>query len=422
MDALADTFPDLLLACALLLAAMALGPVARRLYLPAPAAFLVVGIGAGAFDLLSIDRVSPLALEQFGVLALYAILFQGGLATGMGAWRREARPIIVLGLVGTAATAAGLAALAHYALGLSWALASLVAVALSPTDPAAVYATLRGGTVGARARTVLEGESGFNDPVGISLMVVVVAFLSSDDATVGDGIVRFVEELGIGVAGGIVGGLLVGWLLRRTHGVDDALRAVFVVTAAILIGAGTATVHGSGFLAVYLCGLLASDRWAAQDGRHHAVPASLAAVAEPMIFALLGAAFASKVGWDDVWVGVVLTVVTVIVVRPVAVVACLTGTGLGRRDALVVSIGGLKGAVPLLLAAYPALEALDASRRTEAIVLVATATSIVVQGLLLAAVGRRPRSTSGEPQELERSASDATMNARSRSEGRPSTT
>ncbi len=111
------------------------------------------------------DGLGELPLEQIGVVALYAILFQGGLATGFRAWRREAGPILALGTVGTAGTAGLLGIFAHYLLGFDWTLAALVAVALSPTDPAAVYATLRGRDQFQRARVVLEGESGFNDPV-----------------------------------------------------------------------------------------------------------------------------------------------------------------------------------------------------------------------------------------------------------------
>jgi cell volume regulation protein A len=381
MHALSEFFPDLLVVAALLLAAMALAPVAQRLRLPGPAAFLFVGVVAGAVDVVPTGNIGALPLEEIGVVALYGILLQGGLATGFTAWRRETRSIVALGLPGTALTAAALAVFGHYVLGLSWALASLVAVALSPTDPAAVYATLRGGGASARSRTILEGESGFNDPVGISLMVVVVSFLSSDDATVGEGVVRFVEELGIGIAGGVVGAALVVLLLRATPRLEEGLQSVAVLVMAVIVGAGTASVHGSGFLAVYVCGLLVADRWAEQDGTHHAIPEAVAAGAEPLLFGLLGAVFASTVTGVDLLYGVALTAATVLVVRPAVALICLRGARLRPDEVGLISIGGLKGAVPLLLAAYPALESLDEARSTEAIVLCATALSILVQGL-----------------------------------------
>jgi cell volume regulation protein A len=389
MDAFADFFPDLLLAAALLAGAMALAPAARRLRLPGPAAFLAVGVAAGLAGISVADTFGPLDIQQIGAIALYGILFQGGLATGFGAWRRSARPIVLLGLPGTAATAAGLSAFGHYVLGLDWPLAILVGVALAPTDPAAVYATLRGGATDSRARTVLEGESGFNDPVGISFMVVAVAAIGPEGASAGEGAVRLLEELGIGLAGGLVGAAALVLLLHATFRLEEGLQAFAILVGAVLVGSATATLHGSGFLAVYLAGLLLSDRWARQDGRHHAVPEVVSAAAEPILFGLLGVAFAPALTGSTVWQGVVLTLVTILLVRPLVAAACLVGSGLNRPERVLVSWGGLKGAVPLLLAGYAGLEALPETTNTEGIVLVATAASIVLQGAGLQLVARR---------------------------------
>lgn len=388
MDAFADFFPQLLVAALLLAGALALAPLAKRIGLPGPAAFLAAGIVVGVAGIAPFDDVRALPLQEIGAVALYMILFQGGLSTGLSAWRANARPIMLLGLPGTAATAGGIA-LAGHLIGLDWPLAIFVAVALAPTDPAAVYATLRGGGVGSRPRTVLEGESGFNDPVGISFMVVALAALGTEGASFGDGTLRLVEELGIGIVGGIVGAALLLGVLRATHHLEDGLQGIALLVGAIIVGAGTATLHGSGFLAVYIAGLAISDAWARQDARRHAVPEALAAGSEPLLFGLLGAAFAGAVGLDHLWQGIVLTLVTVFVVRPPISFACLAGCGLSRPEKVLVSWGGLKGAVPLLLAGYPALDGLSEASATESIVLVATAASIVVQGATLRFVSAR---------------------------------
>lgn len=102
MKTFADFFPDLLVVVALLLAALALAPVTRAIGLPAPAAFLAVGIAAGYAGVGPTAGLEELPLEQIGAVALYAVLFQGGLATGFRAWRKEAGPILLLGTVGTA--------------------------------------------------------------------------------------------------------------------------------------------------------------------------------------------------------------------------------------------------------------------------------------------------------------------------------
>ena len=390
MDQLTAFFPDLLVISLVLLGAVALAPVARALGLPGPAAFLAAGIVAGLLDVVPTDELGAVPLEEIGAIALYAVLFQGGLSTGFGAWRSCARPILLLGLPGTALTAAAIAVFAHLALGLGWTLAAFVGIALSPTDPAAVYAVLRGERR-TRARTVLEGESGFNDPVGISLMVVAVLLVADPNAGVGDGVLRFVEELFIGLAGGIVGALVLGVLLAATPRLEEGLQAAAILLGAVAVGAATASLHGSGFLAVFVTGLLIADRWEKQDGRHHAIPEAAAAVAEPVLFGLLGASFASLVGATEIWQGVLLTLVTVLAVRPLVAAACLIGSRLSKAERVLVSWGGLKGAVPLLLAAYPALEGLDEATRTKAIVLVATAASILLQGATLRRVAAGSR-------------------------------
>ena len=394
MDQYVDFFPELALAAALLLAALAAAPLFERIRLPSPAAFLAIGMAAGLLEIAPTSDLSVVRLEQVGAVALFVILFQGGLSTGFNAARAAVRPILSLGIVGTAATACGLAVVAHFVLSLDWSIAFLIGVALAPTDPAAVYAVLRGRSGSERARTILEGESGFNDPAGIALMVAVTAAVTAGHASYGHSVVRFVEELGIGLAAGIAGGLVLIWSLRATRHLEEGVQAVVVVLGAVLLGALTATLHGSGFLAVYIAGLLLSDTWARQDGTQHAIPEALSTVAEPLVFVTLGAAFAPLIGLGDIGRGILLTLITVFALRPLIASVCLIGSRLDASDRALVSWGGLKGAVPLLLAGYPALDDFDGADTVAAIVLVATAASLVVQGGTLPFVADRAASAS----------------------------
>ena len=273
-------------------------------------------------------------------------------------------------------------------------MAVLAAVALAPTDPAAVYAVLRGSD-SSRARTILEGESGVNDPTAISLMVVVTATVASGNPSSAHSVFRFFEELLIGTAAGIAGAVIFVFVLRRTRdrGAGDA---VFVLLAAVLLGGVTATIRGSGFLAVYIAGLLLSDTWESRTGAARELPKALSGTAEVLLFSTLGAAFAPLVGFDDVVRGVALTLVTVFAIRPLITAICLAGSGLSARDRTLVSWGGLKGAVPLLLAAYPALENFNRADVVAATVLVATAASLVVQGGTLPYFAARAAAVVGE--------------------------
>jgi potassium/hydrogen antiporter len=389
MDAYVDFFPELAVAAALLVAALATAPLFDWIRLPSPAAFLAVGIAAGLLGVAPTADLPVVRLEQVGAVALFVILFQGGLSTGFSAARGAARPILSLGIMGTAATACGLAVAARFAVGLDWSVALLIAVALAPTDPAAVYAVLRRRSGSERARTILEGESGFNDPAAIALMVAVTAAVAGRHSSYGHSVLRFVEELGVGLVAGIAGGLVLLWALRTTRHLEEGAQAVVVLLGAVLLGALTATLHGSGFLAVYIAGLLLSDAWARQDGNQHAVPEALSAVAEPLVFVTLGAAFAPLIGFGDIGRGIFLTLLTVFVLRPLVASACLVGSLLGASDRALVSWGGLKGAVPLLLAGYPALEDIEGAKTVAATVLVATGASLVVQGGTLPFVADR---------------------------------
>ena len=392
-----DFFPKLALAVALLLIALAAAPLFARVRLPGPAAFLAVGVAAGLLGVAPAGELRIVTLEQIGAVALYAILLQGGLGTGFAAAHAAARPILTLGILGTVATAGGLSLAGHFVLGLDWSVSLLVAVALAPTDPAAVYAVLRGRSGSERARTVLEGESGFNDPAGVALMGAVTAAVVASHSSYWHSAFRFIEELTIGSAAGVVGGLILLAGLRLTRHLESGVQAVVVILGAMFLGAFTTTLHGSGFLAVYIAGLLLSDSWGHRDGTRHAIPEAFSAVAEPLLFATLGAAFAPLVGLDSIGYGIALMVVSVFAIRPLVSLACLIGSDLRAADRALVSWGGLKGAVPLLLAAYPALENFHDAERVAAIVLVATAASLVVQGGTLPFVADRADNSPPSP-------------------------
>ena len=134
-----------------------------------------------------------------------------------------------------------------------------------------------------------------------------------------------------------------------------------------------------------------ADTWKVQDGSYHVAANAASAVAEPVIFGLLGAAFASQVGWDELGYGLALTAATVFLVRPIVAAAGTVGSGLTHGERMLVSWGGLKGAVPLLLAAYPALDNLEGAAQVEGTVLVATVASVLLQGATLSAVASRAR-------------------------------
>lgn len=309
------------------------------------------------FALLPIGPPSDHVVELLVGGCLVVLLFEGGLGIGPQRAREVLAPALSLGLVGTLATGAALTPLVHLVLDTGWWEAALVAAALAPTDPAVVFSVLRGQPVG-RARTVLEAESGANDPVGISVVAALLAAgsVSAQDLGVaaGDVAVQLVVGVAVGVVGSRVLRLLPPWpALLATAGVFGLAHVL----------------HGSGYLAVFVAGVLLGDRLPS----YRRVPF----LAEVAAFAVLG--LTVDLSWDSLLPGLALAgglvAVRLVVGWPLAL-------GLTPRERLFVLACGLKGAVPLLLGS------MLPGQRLYGVVVVAVVASVLVQGALLPRIAR----------------------------------
>src|SRR5215204_4753957 len=225
----------------------------ERLAVPSAALFLVAAaVVSDVFPGIR-DAVSFVTVERIGVVALIVILFDGGLDIGWRHFRSAAVPILSLGVLGTFATAGLIALAAHELLGLSWTTSGLLGAALAPTDPAVTFSVLGGREIIGRTGTILKGESGANDPVGIALMIGLIELATTDDGTFW----TVVKEFSIEMAGGVVDG------------------------AATLV-------HGSGFLAVFVAGILLGDRLLPHRREVDGFLSSLGSLAEIAMFVALG--------------------------------------------------------------------------------------------------------------------------------------
>lgn len=385
-------------AAALCLAAAVVAAVARRTPVPAPAWFLAAGIVAGTSSGRVRDAVTYEHVAQLGAVALVLVLFDGGLSGGWARTRPVLGPILVLGVVGTLATTALLALTAHWLVGLGWGAAWLVAVAIAPTDPAAVFSVVGGSReVPARSSAVVEGESGANDPVGIALMLGAIAAVGGG-ASGWEVAGRFAQELGIGTAVGVASGLALRWLVRRLAVSSGPLMPVAVLGWAAGTFAAASAVHGSGFLAAFIAGIVVGD--AVHSDRPIATVAGVAAaLGEVAVFAALGVTASRADIGEHLLVGVVLFVVLTFVVRPLVVGVLLYRSSLDRHERLFVAWAGLKGAVPVLLAALAVIADVRDASTVYAVVFVAVAASLLVQGTTIPLVVDRlfGASSSGEP-------------------------
>jgi potassium/hydrogen antiporter len=365
--------------------------LSERLRVPTAAFFLLAAALAsdlwpGLANALSIRNV-----ERIAVVALIVILFDGGMRVGWRRFRESAVPIVSLGLLGTFATAGLMTLAAHYLLSFSWQTAGLLGAAVAPTDPAVMFSVFGRKEIGGRTGTILEGESGANDPVGIALMLAAVSLAQSDSTSVAHAVGGFVLQLGVGIVVGVVGAYLVVLTLRRVVLPDPALYPLRTLAFAGAIYGLATIAHGSGFLAVYVAGILVGDAGIPAKRTIERFNTSLASLAEIVVFVALGLTIdLTELGANHRWLdGLVLAVVLAVVARPLAVGPLLVPAKLSHSERLFVMWSGLKGAVPILLASFAVLGGVEDANRIYGIVFVVVAFSVVLQGASIPFVAAR---------------------------------
>jgi cell volume regulation protein A len=371
--------------------------VAGRLRVPGLLLFLFLGMAIGSDGLGWIDFSDYRLARRIGIIALALILFEGGLTSGLLEIRPVLRPALSLAIVGTVVTAAVTGFAAVWLFDVSTLDGLLLGSVLAATDGAAIFALLRGSTLKRRLATTLEGESGFNDPVAILLVLGFIEWLQRDDYGIADMAVLFVRQLGIGLAIGVAVGLAAAWTLRRVTLATAGLYPVATLAVAALAFGGADALHGSGFLAVYLAGLALGTSGIPAQQTVTSFHQGLAWVAQVAMFVALGLlVFPSRL--DDVAVrGTVLALVLVFVSRPVAVAVATLPMRFTWPERVVLAGAGLRGAVPVVLATFPILAGVGGSTQLFDVVFFAVLLSTIIQGTTFEPVARWLGATTDEP-------------------------
>jgi cell volume regulation protein A len=373
----------LLVGLALLLA-VGSNRLAERIRVPTPALFLIVA--AVASDLA--PRLGDLSIvvdQRIVTVALVVILFEGGMHIGWARMRTAAGAVVWLGVAGTVVTAGAMALAAHWLFDFDWRAALLIGAALAPTDPAVVFSVLGRREISGRTGTLLEGESGANDPVGIALMVSLLGASGGGWSAFGSGLGHFALQIVVGGAFGVGGGWLLLQLMRRVPLPNEALYPVQTMAFAVLLYGGATALQGSGFLAVFLAGILIGDARAPYKREIERFAGALASIAEIVAFVVLGLSIdlGSIFDGNRFWVGLGLAGLLILVARPLLVGLLLLPVDLRRGERLFVLLSGLKGAVPILLGTYVLVEDAHRAREIYDIVFVVVFVSVMLQGGLV---------------------------------------
>lgn len=371
----------ILLSSAVGLIAVLANRLTERIKVPV-ALLVLMGAALVVHVVPAVQAPTERTVERVLTIALVLVLFDGGMHIGQSRFRAAIGPILSVGVVGTGLTAAGAALTLHYLCGIDWYAAVLVATAVAPTDPAVVFAVLGKREIAGRSGTILEGESGANDPVGIALMASLITaggLTAAGFASVG---AQFALQMVIGMVVGVIGGRALLVFMRRVALPSEGLYSLRTLACCLMLYGIATLAHGSGFLAVFVAGIMIGDVRAPYHPEIKRFHAALAGLAEIVAFAVLGLTVdLGIVAHPEVWVpGLILGVAVTVVIRPLAVGVCLVPVELQRNERVFILVAGLKGAVPILLGEFLRAAHIPDADRLYGIVVVVVAFSVLVQG------------------------------------------
>ncbi|MDQ1186904.1 potassium/proton antiporter [Agrobacterium larrymoorei] len=382
----------LLVANVLVLAAAFSSLIAYRFGAPLLLLFLMIGLAAGK-DGLGIEFTNSALAYMLGSLVLAVILFDSGFSTPLQTFRLSSRPALTLATVGVVLTAVFFAGAAALLLGFSWLEGLLLGSIVASTDAAAVFFLLRIGGIHIRdqVRSTLEVESGTNDPMAIFLTIALVEVVSRGKGLAGfdsSFILMFLEEMGLGLIFGLLGGLMIVNIVNRFT-MDRGLAPILVLALALLVFSFTGALHGSGFLAVYVAGIVAGNRKIFAKGAIRRFHEGMTWLAQIIMFLMLGLLATPSQFPAIIIPAVLLALFLIFVARPLAVWLSLMPFNYTQQETSFVAWVGLRGAVSILLAILPALGGLNNAEIYFNAAFIIVLVSLLVQGWTIKPVATR---------------------------------
>jgi cell volume regulation protein A len=380
---------------ALLTAGIAASLLAGRLRLPGLVLVLILGMAIGTDGTGWIDFQNYDVAQGAAIMALSLILYEGGLSSGWAEIRPAFGVSVLLATVGTALTA-GITAVAAALLfsELSTLEALILGSTVAATDAAAVFAVLRGSTLRRKIARTLEGESGVNDPIAVILVLASIEAIKHADFGLLDAAWLGVSELAIGAAVGGAVGAFGAWALRTVTLPSAGLYPVASVAFAGMAYGGADALHGTGFLAVFIAGLVIGSATSPARRTIITFHEGLAWVAQLALFLLLGLLVNPADLISIIPEGTAIAIVTALLARPLA--ALIVAYGFTLPERLMLGWAGLRGATPIVFATFPVTENVPHGHLIFQVAFFVVLLSTVLQGLTIEPVARWLGVTSDE--------------------------
>ena len=380
----------LLIIALLLLISVFASKLSTKLSVPALAIFLLIGMLAGSEGVGGIYFDDPLAAQSLGVVALIFILFAGGFDTPIA----ETQPVLLRGLLlstlGVLITAGVVTVSVMLLLDSPLEEAFLLGAIVSATDAAAVFSILGTQKIALKGNTVplLELESGSNDPMAIFLTISAIEIIQQPEASIGSLALLFVQQMALGGLFGFAMGYSGTKVINMLRLEADGLYSVFTVGMVLLTFAVTASLGGSGFLAVYILGLILSSQNFIHKNSLARFHDGLSWLMQIVMFITLGLlVFPSRL-LPVATVGVLIALILIFVARPASIFIALMFSQFDMRDKLMISWVGLRGATPIVLAIFPLLAGIPNSDEIFNVVFFVVLVSILLQGSTLITIAK----------------------------------
>ncbi len=375
----------------LLLLCVFANKISDRFGIPSLLLFLALGMLAGSDGIGRIQFQNARLTNYIGTVALAFILYSGGLETSWNSVKGVLARGSVLSTLGVFLTALFLFFFGYYVIELSFATSLLLSVIVSSTDAPAVFSILRSSNmqIKGRLKSLLEFESGSNDPMAVFLSMGAMAVLTQENVRLPEFLQMFALQMSLGVFFGLTLGKLASLILCRWSLPYQGLYPVFGISVVLIIFSLTQLLYGNGFLAVYLAGIVMGNNAFLQRRQFIRFNDALSWIMQIGMFLILGLLVNPHELGEVFGIGFAATLFLIFVSRPLMVFLCLVRSDFSTNEKIFVSWAGLKGAVPIILATYPLMQGIPNSQFLFNLIFFLVIISVLLQGNSLPWLARK---------------------------------
>lgn len=354
----------------------------EKLPVPSLLVFIAMGMCFGVNGIFKIPFDDYKASEIICSVSLIFIMFYGGFGTNLEAARSVAVKSVLLSSLGVVLTAGFVGCFVHFCLSLGWLESFLIGSVIASTDAASVFNILRTKNLNLRYNTasMLELESGSNDPVSYMLTVIFVAMLTGSDVSVP---VMLFKQIAFGLIGGFVFGRIAVWLLNKMDFDVAQGETIFVFAVAVLAYTFPSVLGGNGYLSVYLCGIIMGNSYIPAKRSLVQFFDVITGIAQMMIFFLLGLLVTPAELPAVIFPALCVTLFLTFIARPAAVTVILAPFRSHLRQIGLVSWAGLRGVASIVFAIQAVLSEAPMRYNLFNLVFCIVLFSIATQGTLL---------------------------------------